>query len=83
MVMSFTIIITTATDDVGRVHDRMPMAVTPDNWEQWLDPRVDDIDTVQGLMAPPTGLEIYAVSTAVNDVRRTNGPHLLDPMPAS
>jgi putative SOS response-associated peptidase YedK len=35
---SFTIITTTATDDVGRIHDRMPMAVTPDNWDQWLDP---------------------------------------------
>jgi len=66
---SFTIITTTATDDVGRIHDGMPMTVTPDNRQQWLDPRLDDVDTIQGLMAPPTGLEIYAISKAVDDVR--------------
>jgi hypothetical protein len=52
---------------------------TPEHWAQWLDPRIKDADDLRSLMAPPTGLEIYAVSTAVNDVRRTNGPHLLDP----
>ena len=78
---SFTIITTTATDDVGRIHDRMPMAVTPDNWDQWLDPRLDDVDTIQTLMAPPTALEVYAISKAVNDVKN-NGPELLQPVPA-
>ncbi|MGY4771219.1 SOS response-associated peptidase [Kribbella sp. CWNU-51] len=78
---SFTIITTTATDDVGRIHDRMPMAVTPDNWEQWLDPGLDDVETIQGLMAPPAALEVYAISKAVNDVTN-NGPELLEPVPA-
>ena len=81
MLTSFTIITTTATDDVGRIHDGMPMTVTPDNRQQWLDPRLDDVDTIQGLMAPPTGLEVYAISKAVNDVKN-NGPELLQPVPA-
>ena len=38
---TYSIITTTATDDVGRVHDRMPMAVTQDRWPDWLEPRAD------------------------------------------
>jgi len=64
-----------------RIHDRMPMAVTPDHWNRWLDPRLDDAETLQGLMAPPTGLEVYAISKAVNDVKN-NSPELLQPVPA-
>jgi hypothetical protein len=32
-------------------------------------------------MAPPTGLDIYAISKAVNDVKN-NGPELVAPLPA-
>jgi len=77
---SFTIITTTATDDVGRIQDRMPMAVAPENWEAWLDPRNNDVDAVRVLMAPPTELDIYAISKAVNDVQN-NGPVLVAPLP--
>ena len=83
LLWSYTIITTTATDEIGRIDDRMPMAVSADNWAQWLDPNVKEADELRPLMTPPTGLEIYAVSTAVNDVRRNNGPHLLDPLPVS
>jgi putative SOS response-associated peptidase YedK len=80
--ITFTIITTSATDDVGHIHDRMPMTVAPDNWVAWLDPRLDDADAVRQLMAPPpTGsLEIYPVSKQVNNVRN-NGPELLEPLP--
>jgi hypothetical protein len=36
--ITFTIT-TNATDDVGHIHDRMPMTVRPEHWEAWLDPR--------------------------------------------
>jgi putative SOS response-associated peptidase YedK len=77
---TFTIITTTATDDVGHIHDRMPMTVAPENWEAWLDPRND---RVRSLMAPPIpgSLDIYAISTAVNNVKN-NGPDLLKPIMA-
>lgn len=83
-VRSYTIITTTATDDVGRIHDRMPMAIAPENWTDWLDPRNQDVDDLRALMAPPLGgsLEMYAVSTAVNSVRN-NGPELLAPLAPS
>jgi putative SOS response-associated peptidase YedK len=84
IVPTYTIITTTATDSVGRIHDRMPMAITADNWDAWLDPRNTDVDHIRELMAPPLddSLEIYAVSKLVNSVKN-NGPELLEPLPAS
>lgn len=81
---TYTIITTTATDAVGRIHDRMPMAIVKASWDDWLDPRNHATDDVLALMAPPLdgSLEMYAVSTAVNNVRN-NGPDLLQPLDAS
>lgn len=80
---TFTIITTNATDDGGHIHDRMPMTVTPDRWEAWLDPRITDPDEALALMAPPKPgtLDVYPVSKAVNNVRN-NGPELIEPLPA-
>lgn len=79
--ISYSIITTTATDDVGRVHDRMPMAVAKDNWQKWLDPRTSAGEAKELMDPPPTGsLDIYAITTAVNDVKN-NGSELLDPLP--
>ncbi|MBU6245586.1 MAG: SOS response-associated peptidase [Actinomycetales bacterium] len=77
--LTCTIITTDATDEVGRIHDRMPMTVPRAAWAQWLDPqhRVD----VTGMLAPATAavLDAYPVSTAVNSVRN-NGPELIAPL---
>jgi hypothetical protein len=80
VVPTYTIITTSATDSVGRIHDRMPMAITPDHWTEWLDPRNHDVDQLRALMAPPVdgSLDMYAVSKAVNNVKN-NGPELLEP----
>lgn len=81
--VSATVITTTATDDVGRIHERMPMTIAPAHWAEWLDPRRSDPDRVRALLDRAAGgrLDAYPVSTAVNDVRR-NGPELLQPLPA-
>lgn len=77
---TFTIITTTATDQVGHVHNRMPMSVPEDSWDAWLDPSTP-AETAISLMAPPVHeLEIYAVSTRVNNVRN-NDPGLIEPVP--
>nr|WP_241999328.1 MULTISPECIES: SOS response-associated peptidase [Kribbella] len=83
-VPTYTIITTTATDEVGRIHDRMPMAIAKAHWDDWLDPRNQATDDLLALMAPPLdgSLEMYAVSTAVNNVRN-NGPDLLQPLEVS
>ncbi len=78
---TFTIITTTATDDVGRIHDRMPMTVPEINWTDWLDPgNTAPADVMPLMSAPPPGsLDIYAVSTLVSNVRN-NGPELIEPL---
>ena len=78
---SVTVVTTQAADDLGRIHDRVPMLVEPDGWDSWLDPRLGDPKQLSGLLAPavPGRLEAYPVSTLVNDVRN-NGPQLVRPL---
>jgi putative SOS response-associated peptidase YedK len=61
----------------------MPMSITPDHWDEWLDPRNHDVDQLRTLLAPPVAgsLDMYAVSKAVNNVKN-NGPELLEPLAA-
>lgn len=75
-----TVITTDATDDVGHIHERMPMLVAPKDWAAWLDPSRSKPEELAPLMAPavPGRLASYPVSTAVNNVRN-NGPDLLAP----
>lgn len=77
-----TILTTSSTDDLGRIHDRMPLLVEKDRYDAWLDPRVSDKDSLLGLLVPaaPGRLEAYPVSRAVNSVKN-NGPQLKDPAP--
>jgi len=75
-----TIITTSAPDELGRIHDRMPMVIRPDLWADWLDPGNNNTGDVRGLLAPAISGELisYPVSTAVNSVRN-NGPGLIEP----
>ena len=77
-----TVITTQAEDEVGVIHDRMPMLVERDRWEAWLDPERTATDDLTDLLVPaaPGRLEAYPVSTAVNAVRN-NGPELVEPLP--
>ncbi|MCP2340106.1 SOS response-associated peptidase [Actinomadura rupiterrae] len=79
-VWTCTVITTDAPDDLGRIHDRMPMIVTPDRWDAWLDPELTAAEEVRGLLTPALAgtMDAYPVSTAVNNVRN-NGPQLIDP----
>jgi putative SOS response-associated peptidase YedK len=76
-----TVLTTTAEDDLGRIHDRMPLLVDRDKYAAWLDPTVSDVERLQGLLVPaaPGRLEAYPVSTQVNNVRN-NGPELVEPL---
>ncbi|MEU6388072.1 SOS response-associated peptidase [Streptomyces sp. NPDC046939] len=77
--MTATIITTEATDEAGRIHPRMPLALAPEHYDTWLDPSHQDTDDLRALLTQPAGghLKTHPVSTAVNNVRN-NGPHLLD-----
>jgi putative SOS response-associated peptidase YedK len=75
-----TVITTDAPDDLGRIHDRMPMVVEPGRWDAWLDPELTDPDEVRGLLVPAMAgtMDAYPVSKAVNSVKN-NGPELIEP----
>ena len=77
------IITTQATDDVGQIHDRMPMVIAQDHWADWLDPDNSEPGQLQATMLPAMagGLTSHHVSTAVNSVRN-NGPELIVPLSA-
>jgi putative SOS response-associated peptidase YedK len=77
-----TVITTDAEDDLGRIHDRMPLMLTPDRYAAWLDPGNRDRDSLLGLLQPamPGRLEAYPVSTLVSNVAN-NGPELVEPLP--
>jgi putative SOS response-associated peptidase YedK len=76
-----TVITTSAPDELGMIHDRMPMIIDPAAWADWLDPVNNDIADLRGLLSPAaaSGLTTYPVSTEVNSVRN-NGPQLIEPI---
>lgn len=76
-----TVITTEATDDLGRIHDRMPLVVDRDQRDRWLDPRTST-DELPGLLRPAqqSGLTAFPVSTAVGNVAN-NGAELVEPVP--
>jgi putative SOS response-associated peptidase YedK len=80
MLWTATIITTTAQDDLGAIHDRMPMIIDPSSWADWLDPVNSDTTDLRALLTPAavSGLTTYPVSTEVNSVRN-NGPRLIEP----
>jgi len=80
---SCTVITTAANETMAPVHDRMPVLLSPEDWEEWLDPTNNDLAALQHLLVPAPNevLVMHAVSTAVNNVRNT-GPQLMLPVVA-
>ncbi len=69
-----TVITTQATDALGHIHDRMPMVLTPECYDAWLDPAQTDPERARELLTviQPSALEAYAVSTEVNSVQNND-----------
>ena len=76
-----TVITTSAPDELGMIHDRMPMIIDPGSWADWLDPANNEVADLRALLAPAaaSGLTTFPVSTEVNSVRN-NGPELIQPI---
>jgi putative SOS response-associated peptidase YedK len=49
----------------------MPLILAPGAWETWLDPTLEDVAELRGLLvpSPAADLEAYPVSTLVNSTR--------------
>ncbi len=78
---SCCIVTTQPASGVAHVHDRMPVIVPADAYDEWLDPDNGATERLQRLLVPceDLGLRAVAVSRRVNDARN-QGPALIEPI---
>ena len=64
-----------------RVHDRMALVLSPKDYAAWLDPKREDMDDVQAILARTSakGLVMHRVTPAVSNVK-SQGPKLIEPI---
>ena len=76
-----TILTTAASPSVSKIHHRMPVILTPDAYEKWLDPSLQEPATVQQIISEfcVTDLAAHPVSKMVNQVRN-NSPECINPL---
>lgn len=73
-IQSCTILTTTSNEVVGRIHDRMPVILSPTDYDRWLDPSIQEPAVLQTLLRPYPADEMtaYPVSTLVNSPANDN-----------
>ena len=78
-VPSCAIITTSANDLLRPIHDRMPVVLSREMEDFWLDESVDDPDTLRGFLTPHPSdeMEAHAVSSLVNSVAN-DGPEVIE-----
>lgn len=82
-----TILTSEASESLRIIHDRMPLAVPPELWSDWLNPNLPNPQDLRAVLtslsasAPTAWLQAEPVGTAVNSVRN-NGPGLVQPLPS-
>ena len=69
VIESCTIITTTPNELIGKFHHRMPVVVSPADYERWLDPQLHDVEQLLPLLVPYPATEMitYPVSSLVNN----------------
>ena len=80
LIQSASIITREAVDELATIHSRMPVFISRDRWDEWLNPDNREIEKLQALMVsnnPAGGLITRPVAHRVNLVAN-NGPELLD-----
>ena len=65
---SCSIIVTDAAEALRDIHDRMPVILSPEHYDTWMDPELTDPVRLKRLLAPYPSerMEAYPVSTRVN-----------------
>ena len=84
VIESCVIVTTGANKMMGELHDRMPVILSPNDYDLWLDPTVDDPAALQYLLTQCGDHELVAepISTYVNKVGN-DGPKCIEPMTQS
>ena len=76
-VLSFTIITTTPNELMKHIHDRMPVILSPEDYDRWLDPSLTHAKEVEDLLKPYHGkMNATVVISAVNSPKN-NSPDLI------
>jgi putative SOS response-associated peptidase YedK len=80
VIESCTILTTSANEAVRPLHERMPVILPPEHYDQWLDPRMTKPELLQPLLGPypAEALKIYPVNPVVNNPRN-DSPQCLEP----
>lgn len=76
-----SILTTSANHTIAEIHDRMPVILTPRNYDAWLAADTPS-ETLHALLKPATEdfLQLTPITPTVNNVRNT-GPECLTPSP--
>lgn len=76
---TFAVVTTTPNAVVEPLHDRMPVVLSPEAWEAWLDPSTP-LEEVKALLRPSPAerMTVYPVSRLVNSPKN-DGPELVAP----
>lgn len=72
MVTESCTIITTEPNEVCKeIHNRMPVILSPDNYDAWLNPKSNDFEFLKSLLMPypPEEMIAFSVSMLVNNPR--------------
>jgi putative SOS response-associated peptidase YedK len=79
---TYAVITTDAEPGLDVIHDRMPLVLPRDRWDDWLNPDLRDPDAVRALLQPPVPGRFLAtaVTNRVNSVSN-NGPQLIEAAP--
>ena len=79
VIHSVTIITGRPNELLVHIHDRMPVMLAASEWDRWLDPTNEDIETLQSLFvpAPAEMMAMHPVSAEVNNARNS-GAQLVD-----
>jgi len=71
VIESFSILTTSSNELIQPLHDRMPVILTPDSKDIWLDSKLVNPEQLKQLFKPypPDQMEMYQVSDLVNSPR--------------
>jgi len=77
---TFSILTTSANSLLGKIHDRMPVILSPDAFNFWLSPNMHDTSQLEPLYAPYNSdeMEMHKVSDQVNN-SRYESPSCIEP----
>jgi putative SOS response-associated peptidase YedK len=80
-IRSCSIITTSAGPDMNGIHDRMPVILSPDAFDRWLDPEMEDTSELTSLLRPaPSGTIVHRpVGPRVGSFRNDD-PQLIEPI---